>query len=127
MKFTESEILLSGNAKICAEGESGDKGYTTPQALGSILNGSLITPSVNTDYEVPLPEAGTTDGQAVKYHVVSASGGNLTLAAGIVTPSDSMITFPKVMTAGALYIVRLEWGNGHWNLTTIVGGFVTLI
>jgi hypothetical protein len=70
------------------------------------------------------PPSGTfSAGDMALFHIQSTGGGNLSLGAGIVVPSDSAVIFPKALTAGKTYIVQLVYVNGGWGLATLVGGY----
>jgi hypothetical protein len=60
----------------------------------------------------------------VKFYItMGGADDNLTLAAGIRTPSDSGITFPKVLTSGKTYVAQLEYLGSYWALVTLIGGY----
>ena len=83
---------------------------------------TVVTPSA--DYELPEPTAGTVVGQKLEYHITPTPDPiNLTLAAGILIPTDSAVTFPRVLTVDKTYIVQLRWLGAAWGLTTLIGGY----
>lgn len=89
----------------------------------AVLLNPVILEAPGTAYELPLPANGTYDGQKVVYHIKPSAAVDLTLAAGILTASDSGTIFPKTLDQDKLYIVQLIWGANGWMLATLVGGY----
>lgn len=90
----------------------------------------LITQvSAATSYELPIPSGTPVLGDKAKFYIYAngaagTSPCDLTLEAGIRIPSDSGITFPKVIAYNETYIAQLEYLGSFWMLTTLIGGAV---
>jgi hypothetical protein len=133
--MTLANILALGadsSPRLILATDEGKFYYIAAGAAGStatwIANGAellqeaiLVEPT--TAYELPDPADGDYIGQRLKYHIVpDGTNVDLTINAAITIPSDSLVSFPKTLTADLVYIVGLEWIGSKWMLTTIVGG-----
>ena len=119
MKFTESQIPLSGAAKICAEGELGDKGYTTPVAILS-TNISALSPSSST-LEISGPVGiDYLLGEKREIYVTPTVECTITFGENVKIPSDSFFT-SRVIPSGSTCIFMIKWTGSFWMATTVVG------
>ena len=75
------------------------------------------------NYTVPVPGVAPAAGDTQLLHVTSAAGGDLTFDPAIGIPSDSPFTGTKPLTAGELYIVKLQYSGTFWMLVSLVGGY----
>lgn len=74
-------------------------------------------------YMVPVPAGPAAQGDEQMMHITSVSGGRLTLDPSILVSDDSDFTGTRAMTAGKLYIVKLQRGLSGWMLVALVGGY----
>jgi len=93
---------------------------TFSKRLSDLNNITVLTPSSN--YELTFPTGTFSLGDVKRYNITPTAGIDLSFHVDISIPSDSIITFPKALTADLLYIVRLEYAGTFWMLTTIQGG-----
>ena len=86
-------------------------------ALGAYQKASLTAAAT---IQVP---TGGSEGMELELRL-TASGADraLSFASGISIPSDSAIAFPKTLSNGKTYIVRLRRGATKWALLSLVGG-----
>lgn len=54
---------------------------------------------------------------------LTSSGTQTLNLSGILTPSDSGVVFPKTLTSGKLYIIRLVYNGAAWMLISTLGGY----
>jgi hypothetical protein len=84
---------------------------------------SIVTPT--SAYQLPVPTGTFGVGDVARFHITPTGDQDLTLASGIVIPSDSAVVFPKTLEDGKLYIVQITYSGGFWMLTSLVGGYPT--
>lgn len=94
----------------------GSGGVTPADATPTVL-----TPSGA--LELPIPDVTPTLGGQVKYHITPSAECVLTLAAGIVVPSDSTFV-SRTIPAGNTCILQIEWLGSFWSLTSIVADYI---
>lgn len=65
-----------------------------------------------------------SEGKTLTVRITSAAGDARTLAfhASILIPSDSLVSFPKALTQGETYIIKLYHNGATWELISLVGG-----
>lgn len=73
-------------------------------------------------FELSIPAGSYSAGDKKKFYITPSVQCVLTMASGIVIPSDSVFT-SKTLEAGSLYIVQLEYSGAFWMLTTLIGGY----
>lgn len=89
-----------------------------------LLNGTFQYGVVTANIEVQAPIA-ATDGSSITLSLkASGTDRNLSFATGVLKPSDSTSTWPKVMTNGKTYICKLLYTQGSWCLISLIGGYV---
>lgn len=84
------------------------------------LSGSSLPRSIT-----PVPTSGV-EGSFLTLRVFSEGvtySRTLTMDTGIITPSDSAISFPKTLTAGKSYMVKMYYNGSSWELMAFLGGF----
>jgi len=120
MKFTDTEVTLDLNAKICTENTAGDKGYTTPRTILAIgVNAVHINAST---YEIPVPSGSPILGDKVKAFVSSDTECTIIANAGIKIPSRSSFV-SYVLPASMMCIIQIEYTGSFWSLEAIVGDY----
>ena len=101
-------------------------GTVSASTLTPVLsNGSFQYGLITNNVEIQVP----TDSTHIENNSITlsllASGADRTIAfaAGILTPSESFITWPKTLTSGKSYVAKLIYTHGSWVLISLVGGY----
>lgn len=101
--------------------------YNNGSVAGTVTldrnNGIFQKLTVSNDITLNPPTNGN-EGKILKLWIICGGvGKNLTMNASILIPSDSALTWPKVLTANKYYVVLLQYNGTNWMLNSIVGGY----
>lgn len=142
MKATQAEAQAGSNnthwmtplrtaEAIAALGGGGGTVDPAPYNIGNVVgnvtpnrnNGIFQKMALTSTIELYPPSNGS-EGKILKlWLTASGADRSFDLNAGIKIPSDSLITFPKTLTSGKLYIVLLQHNGTNWMLISCVGGY----
>lgn len=104
-----------------------DAGVTTSDITLVTTDGRMqkIALTGATEARVFNPPTAGTEGDWLRVRVHSTTGDARTLAmdAAILIPSDSGITFPKALTQGKTYFIKLYNNGTAWELVVFIGGY----
>lgn len=110
---TTSNAIV-GNTLYLRTNYSAGGGGTTPPTLLTISN----------SYILPEPQGTFAAGDKQVYYVTpSSTNRNFSVTNTIHIPSDSGITFPKLLTTNKLTIVQIQYSGSFWMLTSLVGEY----
>jgi len=86
-------------------------------------NGAFQKAALTGSVTLAAPVHGS-EGKALKLWLkASGADRSLDLSGAIVRPSDSGVSFPKVLSSGKMYVVLLQHNGTAWMLVSLVGGY----
>lgn len=110
--------------------QGGGSGPSAPYNAGNVSgdvvfvvsDGEIQKASLTDSAVVQVPSGGSEGSELELRLTASGANRNLSFNANIEIPSDSAVSFPKTLTSGKTYIVKLKRGATKWALVTLVGG-----
>lgn len=110
-------ILDNGSAYVCTDASEGAAVWVLTN-----VNTALTSLAPSADYELQVPGGTPTLGEKAKFYITPSIECVLTMAAGIIIPSDSTFT-SRTIPANTTCIVQIEYNGSFWMLTTVVGDY----